>query len=117
MYICTDDKDKFVGRVGSFVAVKKKYGGKLMRVKGNKRSAVTGTKDWFWNEANLMKNYPDRIDNDYYRKQCDDAIAAIEKYYPFKEFVECDPTDFMFIPEGTPDEIPFEQCMNPPAVA
>jgi hypothetical protein len=113
IYISADGKDKFVGRVGSFVAVQEKYGGKLVRIKGDKRSAVTGTKDWFWNEASAIREHPERINKDYYRKQCDDAIATIEKYYPFDEFVECDPTDFMFIPEGSPEEVPFNG-MNPP---
>ena len=107
MYICTDESDKFVGRVGSFVAVKDGYGGSLMRIKGDKKGAVTGTKGWLWNEASVMKSHTDMIDKDYYRKQCDDAIATIEKYYPFDEFVGCDPTDFMFIAEGSPDEVPF----------
>lgn len=89
IYICTDKSEKFVGRVGSFVAVKKAYGGKLMRIKGDKRSAVTGTKNWYWNEASIIKSNPDRLDMDYYRKQCDDAIATINKYYPFDEFVDC----------------------------
>lgn len=114
IYICTENSEKFVGRIGSFVAVKEGYGGKLMRVKGDKKSAVTGTKDWIWNEAELIRNHPERVNKDYYRKQCDDAIAAIEKYYPFDEFVGCDPTDFMFVPEGTELEVPFETCMNPP---
>ena len=113
MYISADGKDKFVGRVGSFVAVQEKYGGKLVRIKGKKRSAVTGTKDWFWNEASAVREHPEWINKDYYRKQCDDAVATIEKYYPFNEFVECDPTDFMFIPEGSPEEVPFNG-MNPP---
>ena len=113
IYISGDDGDKFVGRVGSFVAVKEGYGGKLLRVKGDKRDAVNGTKGWLWNEASAIREHPDRINKDYYRKQCDDAIAVITEYYPFDEFVGCDPTDFMFIPEGSPEEVPFNG-MNPP---
>ena len=89
IYICTDKSEKFVGRVGSFVAVKEGYGGKLVRIKGDKRSAVTGTKDWCWNEASVIKSNPDRLDMDYYRHMCDNAIASINKYYPFDEFVDC----------------------------
>lgn len=116
IYICTEKSERFVGRIGSFVAVQEGYGGKLMRVKGDKHSAVTGTKDWLWNEAELIREHPERINKDYYRKQCDDAVAAIEKYYPFDEFVGCDPTDFMFIDERAPEEVPFI-AMNPPEVA
>ena len=116
IYICTENEERFVGRVGSFVAVKEGCGGALMRVKGDSKSAVTGTKGWLWNEADIISQHPERINKDYYRKQCDDAIAAIEKYYPFDEFVGCDPTDFMFIPEGSPEEVEFN-AMNPPEVA
>jgi hypothetical protein len=116
IYICTDKADKFVGRIGSFVAVKEGYGGNLMRVKGDKKSAVTGTKGWLWNEASVIEDHPERINKDYYRKQCDDAVAAINQYYPFDEFVGCDPTDFMFIDESAPEEVPFT-AMNPPEVA
>lgn len=113
IYISKDGSDKFVGRVGSFVAVKEEYGGNLLRIKGDKKSAVTGTKGWFWNEASIIREHPERIDQNYYRKQCDDAIDTINKYYPFNEFVDCDPTDFMFIPEGSPEEVEFN-AMNPP---
>ncbi len=113
IYISKDGSDKFVGRVGSFVAVKEEYGGNLLRIKGDKKSAVTGTKGWFWNEASIIREHPERIDQNYYRKQCDDAIDTINMYYPFNEFVDCDPTDFMFIPEGSPEEVEFT-AMNPP---
>ena len=109
-----DGAETFIGRVGSFVCVKPEYGGSLVRVKGDSRSAVTGTKDYFWSEAELVRDHPERINLDYYRKQCDDAIETINKFYPFDEFVGCDPMDFMFIPEGSPEEVPFEECMNPP---
>ena len=105
--------ETFVGRVGSFVCVKPEYGGMLMRVKGESRSAVTGTKGYFWAEAESVRDHPDRINLDYYRAQCDAAIDDINELYPFDEFAECDPTDFMFIPEGSPEEVEFT-AMNPP---
>jgi hypothetical protein len=115
IYICGERDKKFVGRIGSFVAVKPEFGGKLMRIKGNKQSAVTGTKDWYWNETNTIRMHPDRVDLDYYRAQCDDAIDTINQYYPFDEFVSCDPTDIMFIPSNLEvDEVPFT-AMNQPA--
>ena len=113
IYISMDGTEKFVGRVGSFVAVNEGYGGELLRVKGNSRSAVTGTKGYLWNEADLIREHPERLNLDFYRKECDKAVAAIDIYYPFEEFVECDPTSFMFIPNGSGDEIPFD-AMNPP---
>jgi hypothetical protein len=116
IYISRDNSEKFVGRIGNFVAVKEEFGGKLMRVKGDKRSAVTGTKDWYWEEADVIREHPERVNKDYYRKQCDDAVETIEQYMPFDEFVGCDPTDFMFIPPGSDVEVPFD-AMNPPVEA
>lgn len=113
IYISMGKTDKFVGRVGSFVAVKEGFGGELLRVKGESRSAVTGTKGYLWNEADAIRDYPERLDLDFYRKQCDDAIEAIDIYYPFDEFVNCDPTDFMFVPHGSDGYLPFD-AMNPP---
>ena len=105
--------ETFVGRVGSFVCVKPEYGAELMRVKGEKRSAVTGTKGYFWAEAESVREHPERINLDYYRAQCDEIIDVINEYYPFDEFVGCDPTSFMFVSENGPAEVPFE-AMNPP---
>ena len=113
IYISTDGTDKFIGRIGSFVAVKEGYGGELVRVKGDKRAAVTGTKGYLWNESEIIRKHPDRLDLDYYRNECDKAIEAINEYYPFDDFVNCVPMDFLFIPKGSPEEVPFD-AMNPP---
>ncbi len=113
--VCANGSETFIGRVGSFVCVKPEYGGSLVRVKGESRSAVTGTKDFYWAEAEAIREHPDRLNLDYYRAQCDDAVNTINKFYPFDEFVGCDPTDFMFIPEGAAEEVPFD-AMNPPEI-
>lgn len=113
IYISTDGTDKFIGRIGSFVAVKEGYGGELVRVKGDKRAAVTGTKGYLWNESEIIRKHPDRLDLDYYRNECDKAIEAINEYYPFDDFVNYVPMDFLFIPKGSPEEVPFD-AMNPP---
>lgn len=105
--------ETFVGRVGSFVCVKPEFGGELVRVKGESRSAVTGTKDYYWAEAAAVRDHPERINLDYYRKQCDEVIDDVNELYPFDEFVGCDPTDFMFVPQNGPEEIEFN-AMNPP---
>ena len=114
IYIERDGSEKFIGRVGSFVAVKEGHGGKLLRINGDKRSAVTGTKDYIWNEANTIKEHPEWLDYDYYRSECDKAVDTINKYYPFDQFVECDPTDITFVPYNEDDVVPF---MNPPEIA
>ena len=113
IYISTDGTDKFIGRIGSFVAVKEGYGGELVRVKGDKRAAVTGTKGYLWNESEIIRKHPDRLDLDYYRNECDKAIEAINQYYPFDDFVNYVPMDFLFIPKDSPEEVPFD-AMNPP---
>ena len=113
IYISTEGTDKFIGRIGSFVAVKEGYGGELVRVKGNKRAAVTGTKGYLWNESENIREHPDRLDLDYYRNECDKAIEAINEYYPFDDFVNCVPMDFLLISKGSPEEVPFD-AMNPP---
>lgn len=113
IYISTDGTDKFIGRIGSFVAVKEGYGGELVRVKGNKRAAVTGTKGYLWNESEIIRKHPDRLDLDYYRNECDKAIEAINEYYPFDDFVNYVPMDFLSIPNGVSEEVPFD-AMNPP---
>jgi hypothetical protein len=88
IYLVKDSgAETFVGRVGSFVCVKPEYGGQLLRVIGESRSAVTGTKDFYWAEAESVKDHPDRINQDYYRMKCDEAIEVINKYYPYDEFV------------------------------
>ena len=107
IYICNENSERFVGRIGSFVSVKEKFGGELKRVKGDTKSAVTGTKGYLWNEADIIREHPERINMDYYRKQCDDAVATINKYYPFDEFVGCDPQGLMFIDESAGEEVPF----------
>ena len=107
IYICNEDSERFVGRIGSFVSVKEGFGGELKRVKGDTKSAVTGTKGYLWNEADIIREHPERINMDYYRKQCDDAVATINKYYPFDEFVGCDPQGLMFIDESAGEEVPF----------
>lgn len=80
-----DGGDKFVGRIGSFICTTD--GGKLMRVQGNKVSAVTGTKDYLWTETESVMTNPERINKDYYRANIDEAIATINQYYDFDQFV------------------------------
>ena len=60
------------------------------------------------NEADIIREHAERINMDYYRKQCDDAVATINKYYPFDEFVGCDPQGLMFIDESAGEEVPFK---------
>ena len=76
---------KFIGKVGNFCPVK--VGAQLVREgtdkNGNtKYDAVTGTKGYLWQDAEVVKetNDMDNIDKTYYQKLVDDAIYSIEKY-------------------------------------
>lgn len=90
IYICDDENEAFVGRVGLFCPMKT-HGGALTRIdsENGKRGAVTGTKGYLWMESENVKNegLNDDIDISYYGRLCDDAVATIEKYGSFEEFV------------------------------
>lgn len=103
---------KFVGRVGLFTPIDSEievseldisngfipvknvcHGGYLMRKSDNGYSYASGTKGFRWLEAEDAKVLCDLygmdkvIDISFYRKLVDDAIAAIEEYGNFDEFV------------------------------
>jgi energy-coupling factor transporter ATP-binding protein EcfA2 len=83
----------FVGKIGSFCPIKPGHGGGvLLREKDGKYGAVTGTKGYRWLEAEVVNNLDkqDSIDQSYYIRLCDDAIANISKYGDFEWFVSND---------------------------
>lgn len=80
----------FVGKVGLFCPVKPGCGGgQLLRYADGKYSALPGTKGYRWLDAEYVKanHLEDDIDISYYGRLCDDAVATIEKYGSFEEFV------------------------------
>jgi len=82
---------KFVGRVGEFVPIMPGCGGgTLYREKDGNFYSVTGTKGYFWHEAEIVKanDMTDSIDMSYFEKLAYDARQSIEKYVSFKEFVK-----------------------------
>ena len=111
-----DDAYKFIGKVGRFCPIKEGCGGGLLLNKKSDAtyakqlkaweqrradgktvgmppamySAATGTDGYFWEDAEIVKalHKENEIDTDYFRKLCDDAIAAIEEYGNFYDFVE-----------------------------
>ena len=106
----------FIGKVGSFCPVKHgRGGGWLMREQNGKYYAATGTTGFRWLEAEMIKGAnEDAIDTGYYKKLVDDAVDTISEYGDFEWFISDDPVplpekvlDFMYIPEGSPEEIPF----------
>lgn len=80
----------FVGKVGLFCPVKPGCGGgQLLRYADGKYSALPGTKGYRWLDAEYVKanHLEDDIDISYYGRLCDEAVATIEKYGSFEEFV------------------------------
>ena len=99
MYIQRDDPDRshfsFIGRVGLFVPVKDEPGipgGALKRYneKTQTYADVTGTKGYKWEDATLIEkaNKPEWIDKTYARSLVDTAVATINKFGDFEEFVK-----------------------------
>ena len=82
---------KFIGKIGTFVPVKPPKGGILLVEREGKYTAVSGSKGLRWSEAELIRDNSDLIqilDMEYYNKLIDDAIAHIEEYVQFEDFVE-----------------------------
>lgn len=80
----------FVGKIGSFIPIKKgKGGGLLLREKDNKYYAATGTKGYRWLESEvvLSLNKQDDIDYSYFKKIVDDGIKEIAKYTDVEWFI------------------------------
>jgi hypothetical protein len=107
---------RFVGRVGSFCPIKPGHGGaKLMRSKDQvKYSAVTGTKDHRWLEAEVVQKIDrmDDIDISYFEDLCDEAKETIQAYVDFDWFTSDAPYIGPEYKDGKPvytDAIPWEQ--------
>ena len=121
-----DEHDiRFVGRIGSFCPILPGKGGaQLVRSKvdkdGNvKYDAVTGTKDFRWLEAEVVRKAgrEDDIDISYYESLCEDAMDTIHEYIDFEWFVSDDPADIYKPPayeNGRPvykSEVPIEDAV------
>ena len=108
---------RFVGRVGQFCPIKPDCnGGVLYRINDGKTYAAPGSKGYRWLESEVVKELGKEsdIDRSFYENLINDAIEDISKYGDFEWFVSDDPytpkdpvEDFMYIPEGYPDGIPF----------
>lgn len=117
---------KFVGRVGSFTPILDGHGGGvLLRDAGNgKLSAAVGTKKQYkvpkgecpvykWLESEQVEalHKEDVIDYGYFDYLVGEARQEIDKYDDVEEFLDPNNTinpNFMNIPEGVDDEIPFD---------
>lgn len=107
----------FVGRVGQFCPIKEgENGGILYRVSEGKNYAAPGSSGFRWLESEFVKDMGkrDAIDRSFYEKLVDEAVETISEFGDFEWFISDDPYikkpphDFMYIPEGSPEEVPFE---------
>jgi hypothetical protein len=102
---------KFVGKTGQFTPVKEGTGGGILyRVNNGKCYAVGGTDGYRWLESEtvIKSGLQDHVELDYFRKLVDRAKDDISSLPGgnFEWFVADD--DFMNIPEGVDQEVPFE---------
>lgn len=74
---------RFIGKAGAFVPVKPGCGGGLLlREKGGKYYAATGSKGFFWLEGEVVRQNGNEqdVDMQYYSNLVDAAIDQIRKY-------------------------------------
>lgn len=86
MYLRTEttNVDQFIGRFGAFVPV---LGGRiLLRIDGEKESAVTGTKGHLWETEKIAFENELDVDFSYFQKLIDSARETIEKFGSYAEF-------------------------------
>jgi hypothetical protein len=84
-----DGNPRFVGRAGAFVPVKPGAGGGiLLRGKDGAFHAASGTKGYFWKEADTVRQLgrDDQIDESYFIKLVDAAVKNISSYGDFEWF-------------------------------
>ena len=84
----------FIGRTGRFVPVMKDTPGAgiLYRIVDDKHYAVTGTKDYLWAEADIVKQLiaegtTVEFDWSYYNKLVKNAMNTIEQFGDFEAFI------------------------------
>lgn len=107
----------FIGKVGRFTPIKPgRGGGVLCREQNGKYYAPSGTTGFRWLESEMISNDVfDLVDESFYRTMVDDRIADISQYGDFEWFASDDPyigpeplPDFMNVPEGMDEEIPWD---------
>lgn len=89
MYLDFGSHVKHIGRIGRFVPVTQEAGGgTLLRIKDEKRYAVTGTKGRFWLEADVAQQaYADgQVDMTYFEELAEDGFKTIDYFGSFADF-------------------------------
>ena len=80
----------FVGKCGQFCPVLPGTGGaRLVRDSGEKFDSVTGTKGYRWREAEFLRELKkeDTVDESYYRKLVDEAVASLSRFGDIEWFL------------------------------
>lgn len=80
----------FVGRIGAFLPMQPGNGaGALLRFDGGRYHAVTGTKGYLWQEAEVVETLglQDKVDMSYYEHLASEAIAEIERFGSYQKLV------------------------------
>ena len=81
---------RHIGRTGSFMPVRYK-GGTIWRIKDDKMYHVTGTSGYSWIDRDmaLLRDPEGDLDTDmdYFEDLKNEAVAAIERYVPFDQFI------------------------------
>lgn len=87
-----EDKLWFVGKTGRFYPMNPGFGGNLVRVKDDKHFAVSGTKGFYWMEADMVEKLglEKEIDGAYYENLINEAIETIKKFGDYEWFVSND---------------------------
>lgn len=96
IYINTGDADtppekyRFVGKVGLFCPMVEGKGGDLLREQDGKYNAVTDSKGYKWEEAEVVReaNLENFIDESYFHEKVEEAIATIAKFGDPVEFLK-----------------------------
>lgn len=109
----------FIGKVGLFAPVKSGFGGGLlMREKDGKYYAVGGTSGYRWLEAETTHDRLESIvDMRYFQELDDAAIAAINEYGDFEDFVSDSPCSTGGLPwshRPMCGEETYENCLDCP---
>ena len=109
----------FIGKVGLFAPViPGKGGGLLMREKDGKMYAAGGTTGYRWLEAETLHDHlEDVVDISYFTELSNEAIAAIEEYGDFSDFVDlsgCSNAGLPWEHRPTCGEQSYENCLDCP---
>ena len=107
---------RFVGKTGQFCPIKPGCGGgDLLREKDGKYSAAESTKGYKWLESEVVKKLGKEkdINEGYYDKFVEKALAKINEFGSYERFVSDEPytyvvlENFMNIPETDEEELPW----------